>query len=90
MKSDRFEGWLKNLHHTREEEISCTECFDLVSRFVELEVSGEEAAAKMPEVKQHLVHCQACREEYESLREIRWLEDGDGLPPADDLQDLIK
>lgn len=89
MKNDRFEHWLQNIHTTRDEEISCTECFDLISPFVELEVSGEDAATKMPQVKQHLGQCQACRDEYESLREIRRLEDQGGLPSVDDLQDLI-
>lgn len=90
MQSKRFESWLKNIYETREEEISCTECFDLVSRFVELEVSGQEAAAKLPQVKQHLGQCPACREEYETLRDLRRLEDAGGIPSSDDLQDLIK
>jgi hypothetical protein len=89
MKSDRFEQWLQNIPTTQDEEISCTECFDLVAHFVELEVSGEDAAAKMPQVIQHLGQCRACRDEYESLREIRRLDDEGGLPSADDLQDLI-
>jgi len=90
MKRDRFESWLRNIYETQEEEISCTECFDLVSRFVELEVSGRDAAARMPQLKQHLNQCQACRDEYETLRDLRQLEEKGGLPPLDDLQDLIK
>ena len=30
MDRKRFENWLKTIYETREEEISCTECFDLV------------------------------------------------------------
>ena len=30
MKRDRFTNWLRNIYETEEEEISCTECFDLV------------------------------------------------------------
>ena len=90
MKRDRFERWLRNIYETLDEEISCTECFDLVSRFVELEVSGQDAVARMPQVKQHLNQCQACRDEYEALRDLRQLEEKDELPPLDDLQDLIK
>ena len=90
MKRDRFERWLRNIYATQDQEISCTECFDLVSGFVELEVSGQDAAAKMPQVKQHLNQCQACRDEYEALRDLRELEEKGGLPPLDDLQDLIK
>jgi DNA-binding SARP family transcriptional activator len=89
MKRDRFENWLRNIYETEEEEISCTECFDQVSRFVELEASGENAVAKLLQVKQHLNQCQACRDEYETLRELRRLEDEGGTPSLDDLQDLI-
>ena len=90
MNRNRFENWLKNIYNTQEEEISCTECFDLVSRFVELEVSGQDAAAKMPELKQHLDQCRACRDEYESLRDLRLLAEQDEMPSLDDLQNLIQ
>jgi hypothetical protein len=90
MKRDRFERWLRNIYETQDQEISCTECFDLVSGFVELEVSGQAAATNMPQVRQHLNQCQACRDEYEALRDLRELEEKGGLPPLDDLQDLIK
>jgi predicted anti-sigma-YlaC factor YlaD len=85
MKKDQFERWLRNIYRTQEEEISCSECFDLVSRFVELEVSGEDPVRQMPEVKHHLEQCAVCREEYEALRDLRRLEEQDGLPPLDDL-----
>ena len=89
MNRDRFERWLRNIYETQDEEISCTECFDLVSRFVELEASGQDAAAKMPQVKQHLNQCPACRAEYETLRDLRRLEEKGEMPSSDDLQDLI-
>ena len=90
MKSNRFESWLQNIYHTQDEEISCTECFDLVSSFVELELSGGDASAKMPQIKQHLNQCPACREEYETLRDLQRFEDEGGSLSVDDLQDLIR
>ena len=90
MEQNRFESWLKNIYETQDEEISCTECFDLVSRFVELEVSGENTAGKMPQLKQHLDQCRACRDEYEILRSLtRWENEG-GAPSVDNLKDLIR
>ncbi len=89
MKSDRFERWLQNIYHTQDEEISCSECFDLVSHFVEVELAGEDAAARMPQLKQHLNQCPACREEYETLRDLQRLENEGELPSADDLQDKL-
>lgn len=89
MKRDRFESWLRNIYETQDQEISCTECFDLVSTFVDLEISGKDAAGQMPQVKQHLNQCPACREEYETLRDLRLLEEKGELPSSDDLQGLI-
>ena len=89
MRKDRFEQWLKNIHQTREHEISCSECFDQVSHFVDVELAGEDAAGTMPQLRQHLGQCAACREEYETLRDLRRLEDQGRLPSVDDLKDLL-
>ena len=89
VKKDRFERWLKKIHQTQDEEISCSECFDLVSHFVEVELSGEDAASKMPQLKQHLDQCPACHEEYETLRDLARLEKDDQLPSLDDLQESV-
>lgn len=89
MNQERFHAWLRNIYETQDEEISCMECFDLVSRFVELEASGQDAAAKMPQVRQHLNQCPACRHEYETLRDLVVLEDQGNAPSPDDLSRLI-
>ena len=89
MHRNHFENWLKNIYATREEEISCTECFDLTSRYVELEITGQNAAARMPELKQHLDQCRACRDEYETLRELRLLEEKGDFPSLDELRNSI-
>ena len=88
MDRNRFENWLRNIYETREEEISCTECFDLSSRYVELEIAGQDAAAQRPELRQHLNQCRACRDEYEALRDLRLLEEKGEMPSLDDLQNL--
>jgi hypothetical protein len=89
LKKNGFERWLQNIYKTQEEEISCSECFDAVSHFVEVELSGQDAAAKLPQLKQHLDQCAACREEYETLRDLARLEEEGELPSSNDLQDLI-
>ena len=90
MKRDRFERWIKNIYETRDKEISCTECFDLVSGFVDLEISGKSAASQLPQVIEHLNQCRACREEYEVLRDLRRLEEEGEMPSRDDLEGSIK
>jgi predicted anti-sigma-YlaC factor YlaD len=52
---------------TREEEIGCDECFEEVDRFIEMELSGLDAAQAMPLVREHLKICGECREEFEAL-----------------------
>ena len=89
MKRNRFERWLQNIAQTQEQEISCSECFDLVSHFVEVELSGAGAVKNMPQLKQHLDQCPACREEYETLRDLTRLENEGKLPSSDDLEDVI-
>jgi hypothetical protein len=48
-------------------EFTCDRCFDELDRFVELEVSGDDADRVMPGMRAHLEGCPACREEHDSL-----------------------
>jgi hypothetical protein len=89
MNPSFFDAWLRNIYKTLDEEISCTECFDRSSQFVELEISGRDAAVELPRVKQHLDQCRACREEYETLRDLILVEDQNDLPSVDDLRNSI-
>ncbi len=47
-------------------EVGCDECFELLDRFVELELGGADADAALPGMRGHLQGCPACREEHES------------------------
>lgn len=70
MDQSQFELWVKRILETEDEEISCSECFDLVSHYVDMELAGASAGPVFHRVSQHLNHCRACREEYEILREL--------------------
>jgi hypothetical protein len=48
-------------------EVSCETCFELLDRYVELEVAGADADAVLPGLRAHLDGCPACHEEHESL-----------------------
>ena len=82
-------NFLQNIHNTRDEEISCSECFDLTSQFVELELTTGDHETKMPHLRQHLNQCSACREEYETLRDLVRLENEGKILSVDDLKNLI-
>ncbi|HEU6444485.1 MAG TPA: hypothetical protein VFL61_05445 [Gaiellaceae bacterium] len=51
-------------------EIGCEECFERLDEYVELELTGGNAEARLPGFKAHLDGCPACREDYESLRAL--------------------
>ena len=51
-------------------EIGCDECFERLDEYVDLELEGLDADARIPGMGAHLEGCPACREEYEGLREL--------------------
>ena len=48
-------------------EVGCDECFDQLDEYVELELSGADADARLSGLRTHLEGCPACREEHDSL-----------------------
>jgi hypothetical protein len=56
-------------------ELGCDACFELLDRYVELELAGGDAEAAVPGMHAHLDGCPACREEHESLRALVASED---------------
>ena len=54
----------------RDPEVSCERCFELLDQYVELELGGKDADARLPGMRAHLEGCPACREDHESLREL--------------------
>ena len=51
-------------------EVGCDTCFAELDRYVELELSGEDADAALPGFRAHLEGCPACREEHASLKAL--------------------
>jgi hypothetical protein len=51
-------------------EVSCEECFERLDEYVELELAGEDAEARVPGMRAHLEGCPACREDHDSLRAL--------------------
>ena len=58
---------VRELVTIRPDEMDCPECFEHMDHFADLLASGEDAAAIMPRLHQHLEHCALCREEFEAL-----------------------
>jgi hypothetical protein len=51
-------------------ELGCDECFAELDRYVELELAGVDAEARVPGMRAHLEGCSACSEEHASLRAL--------------------
>jgi hypothetical protein len=51
-------------------EIGCEECFERLDEYVDAGLRGRDADTEVPGMRAHLEGCPACREEYDSLREI--------------------
>jgi hypothetical protein len=51
-------------------ELSCEECFAELDRYVELELRGADADARIPGMREHLEGCSACAEDHQSLRAL--------------------
>jgi hypothetical protein len=63
----RLKNMVRAILSTRPDEIGCEECFEQLDRFVELTLAGQDAAAAMPLVQEHLARCRDCRQEFEAL-----------------------
>jgi hypothetical protein len=59
--------WLERLLGPDERQLGCEECFHQLDRYVELELTGVDAAGKHPRMRAHLDGCPACKEEHDEL-----------------------
>jgi hypothetical protein len=51
-------------------ELTCEECFEMLDRYVELELASAEADSEVPGMRAHLEGCPACSEEHASLKAL--------------------
>lgn len=83
MERHLIERLLEKISDTEAEEISCSECFELLSTGVELELSGATSAPVFARLAQHLGQCGVCLEEFETLRDFIRSEANGPTPPPD-------
>ena len=68
MNTDRRRKVLARLLGPIGPEVTCEQCFELLDEYVELELAGDDADARLPGVRAHLEGCPACHDDHESLR----------------------
>jgi hypothetical protein len=81
----RWQRWLRLVERTEDDELSCSDCFDQLSDYVDLELDGQSAAERMPRLRQHLEQCGVCRDEHEVLLDLATRASEGTLPSDDDL-----
>ncbi len=67
MKRETFEQFIQSVFGAEEHELPCSEFFARLPRFVDLQASGQDASAALPDVHHHMGQCPECREVYEAL-----------------------
>ncbi len=67
MKKDRFEKLVRTIFAVKESEILCSEFFDILPRYVDLQLSGQDPTTILPDVSHHLHQCPECHEVYLAL-----------------------
>jgi hypothetical protein len=70
MERARPDDDLRRVLGSPEPELLCDECFEKLDEYVELELDGARPDERIPGMRPHLDGCPACRDEYESLREL--------------------
>ena len=68
--ASRWRRWLRQIEETQPEELSCSDCFEQISDYVDLELQGQPADERLPGLRQHLHQCRVCRDEYVVLRDL--------------------
>ena len=66
----RHDGLMAGLLRPAGPELTCEECFDLLDVYVDSELSGENADARIPGMHEHLTGCPACAEDHASLKQL--------------------
>lgn len=69
LSTETIQKMMNAVKSTRDQELDCGHCYDELDRFIEMKLSGKNAAEAMPLVQEHLDRCPPCREEYEVLLE---------------------
>lgn len=68
MSNQKINELLKMLALTREQEMTCDECFVQMSEFVEHRLSGKSIPESLQCIDDHLELCGECRDEFDSLK----------------------
>jgi hypothetical protein len=64
---EKFKWLIQSIFGVRNKEMLCSEFFEIVPRYVDLQLAGEDADKLFPELSHHLHQCPECDEVYQAL-----------------------
>jgi predicted anti-sigma-YlaC factor YlaD len=75
LKLESFREWIRQIYATRDDELDCDAVFELIPKYVDREVAGEDPTIDLPQVEHHLKQCSRCRDIYVGVLEAAKLEE---------------
>ena len=75
-----FREWIRQVYATWDEELDCDGLYEIIPRYVEMKVAGEDVGQHFPHVTHHLEQCAECYDMYLALRDVVQLEEREVVP----------
>ena len=75
MKLESFRAWIRQIYATRDDELTCNDVFELIPKYVDTEVAGDNPVERFPKVAHHLDQCSRCHDLYAGVLEAAELEE---------------
>jgi hypothetical protein len=64
---EKFKWLIRSIFAVQNKEMLCSEFFEVLPRYVDLKVAGEDADKLFPHLSHHLHQCPECDEVYQAL-----------------------
>jgi hypothetical protein len=65
--SEKFKWLIQSIFAVQNKEMLCSEFFEILPRYVDLQLMGEDADKLFPKFSHHLHQCPECDEVYQAL-----------------------
>jgi hypothetical protein len=66
---EKFKWLIRSIFAVQDKEILCSKFFEILPRYVDLQLEGKDVETIFPEVSHHLHQCPECNEVYQALRQ---------------------
>jgi hypothetical protein len=67
---EKFRWLIRSIFAVQDKEILCSKFFDILPRYVDLQLEGKDVEKFFPEIGHHLHQCPECNEIYQALLQV--------------------